>query len=349
MTDDRLNWPVVGVVSVVGVTAVGVGLRLADWKAEAWSAVLINTGVAIGLVSVLVLLERRVVRGVAQVTAREETERLTADLRGRIERLEDVDEAQEQVRSEQRRAAAAQIQAIRSGDISCSTIGALLVEAIRDRLVDPDVFHIRTSNEPECPVLYMLPFIDPSRVIAVYLDFEPIEIAGQAVVVDGEPIPVPEKTDSTVMWMDEDAAAIGAQLQAGLERRNEPARAFGFGHSLEMLLNSIEVMRNARAAPAGSPHRFQGQLRILINNEWAFTSAGLEAVSTDGFIAIRSAGWADGGGGRWVGPYAHFAEEQRSHADASLAEALDWIENREHIRLLEPGTDPVTSFFGKRR
>lgn len=194
----------------------------------------------------------------------------------------------------------------------------------------------------------MLPFMDSKRVIAVYLDFEPIELAAQTIFVNDEPVPVPQKTDSSVMWMDEDAAAIGAELQAGLERRNEPAYGFGFGHSLEMLPRSVEVMRDARMAPAGSPHRLEGRLRVLINDDWAYTSVGLEAISKETILTIRAAGWADGGH-RWVGPYMHLSEEVRLQADASLAEAFKWIEEREHIRLLEPGTDPLQSFFRNRR
>jgi hypothetical protein len=345
---ERVNWPVVAVVTVAGLTALALGLWLSDWTAEAWSAVFIEIGVAIGLLSVLVFLERRVVRRVAESAARTETERVAADLRGRIERLEDLDAAQEEKRSEQRRLAKARADAIRSGDISPSTIGDLLVEAVRDRLVDADDFHVRTSNEPDCPVLYMLPFVDPERVIAVYLDFEPFQISTEPILLHGEPVPVPEKTDSTVMWVDEGAAEIGAELQSGLERRNEPPHGFGFGHSLEMLLRSIEVMRDARMASAGSPRRFDGSLRVLINDDWAYTSAGLEAVSKEVLFTIRGAAWIDGGR-RWVGPYTHLSKEVRSQADASLAEALKWIEERETIRLLEPGTDPIDSLFRKHR
>jgi hypothetical protein len=347
MVRERINWPVVAAVTITGLGALAIGLWLGDATAETWSSVFIEIGVAVGLLSVLVVLERRVVRRVAASTAREEVESVAADLRGRIERLEDVDAVQEQERSEQRQLARTQTEAIRTGNISSSSVGNVIVEAVRDRLLDPDFFHVRTSNQPLCPVLYMLPFIDPKRVIAVYLDFEPFELDDQPVFIDNEPVPVPTKTDSNVMWMDEDAAATGSELLAGLERRNEPANGFGFGHSLEMLLRSVEVMRDARVAPAGSPRRLEGRLRVLINDEWAYTSSGLEAISRETIIPINATGWIDGGR-MWVGPYTHLSEEARKQADTSLTEALTWIENREDIRILEPGTDPRTTFFRSR-
>ncbi|MDF1597862.1 MAG: hypothetical protein P1T08_17415 [Acidimicrobiia bacterium] len=346
MERERINWPLVTAVTVAGLAALGAGLWLGKGTADAWSSVLIELGAAIGLASVLVFLERRVVRRVATSTARAEAERVTADLRDRIEHLEDVDAAQEQERSEQRRQAAARMESIRQGGITSAAVGALLVEAVRDRLIDPDMFHVRTSSDPACPVLYMLSFVDPKRVLTIYIDFEPIEIDAQPILVKGHPIPVPLKTDSTAMWTDQEPSVIAAELQAGLERRNEPARGFGFGHSLERLLKSIQVMRDARAAEAESPARLEGLLRVLINDDWAYTSAGLEAVAMETRFTVKAGGWPDGGG-RWVGPYLRLSQEVRSHADTSLAEALEWIEKRELIRLLEPGADPVKSLFSR--
>lgn len=218
---------------------------------------------------------------------------------------------------------------------------------MRDRLFDGDSFHVRTSDDPECPLLYMLPFIDSQRVIAVYLDFEPMELSPDPVLVDGKPVPVPNKTDSTVMWINDDAAHIGAELLVGLERRNIPSRGFGLGYAVDRLLKSIEVMRLARAAPAGSAARLQGQLRVLINDDWAYTSEGLEAVSAATIFPVKAAGWANGR--RCVGPYMFLSDDDRAAAPAGLAEALDWIAGREGIRVLPPGTDPVATFFGRSR
>lgn len=72
--------------------------------------------------------------------------------------------------------------------------------------------------------------------------------------------------------MEEDASTIGAELQAGLERRNVPTGGFGFGYAIE---------------------------------------------------------------------------QECTHADAALGEAFDWIEKRELMLILEPGSDPIDLFFGR--
>lgn len=343
----RVNWPLVLLLSILGVGGVLGALALADWSREAWSSVFIEGGAALALLSALVLLEQRIVRNVAESTARTEAQRVTAALQDRVQRLEELDSAQNERRTERRSAADRQLRAIRDGAISHSSVGELLVEGMRDRLFDGDSFHVRTSDDPDCPLLYMLPFIDSKRVIAVYLDFEPMELSPDPILVGGEPVPVPKRTDSTVMWMDDDAAHVGAELLVGLERRNTPSRGFGLGYAVDRLLKSVEVMRLARAAPAGSAARLQGQLRVLVNDDWAYTSEGLEAVSAEIIFPIKAAGWIDGR--RWVGPYMFLSDDDRAAASADLGEALDWIAGREGIRVLPPGTDPVATFFGRSR
>jgi hypothetical protein len=343
----RVNWPLVLLLSILGVGGVLGALALDDWTREAWSSVLIEAGAALALLSALVLLEQRIVRNVAESTARTEAQRVTDELENRVRRLEELDSAQNERHAERRSAAHRQLRAIRDGAIWHSSVGELLVEGVRDRLFDGDSFHVRTSDDPECPVLYMLPFIDSQRVIAVYLDFEPMELSSDPILLDGEPVPVPKKSESTVMWMDDDAAHIGAELLVGLERRNIPSRGFGFGYAVDRLLKSVEVMRLARAAPAGSAARLQGQLRVLINDDWAYTSEGLEAVSAETILPIKAAGWVEGR--RWVVSYMFLSDDDRAAAPARLAEALDWIAGREGIRILPPGTDPLATFGRSRR
>ena len=340
-----MNWPLVVVLSVFGLGGIVGALMLDDWSNEAWSSVLIEGGAALALLSALVLLEQRLVRDVAVSTARTEVERATADLRGRVQRLEELDAAQQAHLEARHRAADEQLESIRRGDISQETVGALLVEGVRDRLFDPDLFHVRTSHDPNCPKLYVLPFVDPSRVVFVFFDVEPMRLSPEPAYVDGERVPVPIKTDSTVLWMDEDPAEIGAQLVAGLDRRNTPRHGFGFGFAIEQLLRSIEVMRAARSAPADDPRRLKGRLRLLVNDEWAYTSAGLEAVSSATLFQIRAAGFNERG--QWLGSYLYLADDDRAAADPRLREALDWLEERESVRILTPGTDPAADMFGR--
>ncbi len=57
----RVNWPLVLLLSILGVGGVLGALALDDWSREAWSSVLIEAGAALALLSALVLLEQRVV------------------------------------------------------------------------------------------------------------------------------------------------------------------------------------------------------------------------------------------------------------------------------------------------
>ena len=343
MERERINWWVVGAATVVGVGAIVVGLSLGDWSTSAWSSVAIEVGSAIGLVSAVVLLERRMVGRVAKVaesTARAEAKRVTQDLRGRIESLEELDAAQQDAYATIREEGRKRLHSVRAGEVTSAVVGDLLVAAINDRIFSDRDFHLRTSADPACPVLYAAPWTDPSRVLGVYLDVEPIRMADQSMNFEGRPIPVPQKNDATVLWMNDDAATVGAELVAGLERRNEPLNGFGFGYALEMLMRSIEVMREARAAPAGDPRRMVGSLLVLINDEWAYTSEGLEAITATTVVAVKSAGWALGTGQRY-GRHLFMSQDERFQAEAPLSEALAWLETREGVHVLEPGTDAV--------
>lgn len=348
---ERINWWVVGLATMAGLAAMVLGLWLGDWSKESWSAVAIEVGAAIGLVSAIVLLERHVVRRVALVaetTARAEAERVTADLRGRVQSLEDLDVAQRDTHAARRDHDRQRLDSVRSGEVTSSAIGDLLVSAINDRLFAADDFCVRTSGDPACPVLYALPFIDPSEVVGVYFDVEPIRLADRPMIFEGRAIPVPIKRDATVLWMKDDAAAIGAELLAGLERRNEPTHGFGFGYATERLLHSFEVMRSARAAPAGDACRLAGSLKILINDDWAYTTQGLEAISASMIWPVKTAGW-EAGTGRRVGAYLVMSRDARAAADTPLGEALTWLESRENLAILEPGDDPTDAIFRRDR
>lgn len=355
MLQPRVNWPIAIPLTLLGLVCLWLALELDENAGDVRSSILVEVGVALCLLSGLALLERRVVRHVAETAsraaeqaARDETRRVTGDLQARVERLEDLDSAQRREREAQRDLLTSQSQAILDGAITSTTIGDLLVSAIEDRLIDEDRFYVRTSPADESPILFILPFVDARRVIAVYLDFEPIEIDSQPLLLDEHVIPVPRRTDSVVMWMDEPAYEIAAQLQAGLERRNRPTDGFGFGYTLDRLVSSIEIMRDARAAVADDPRRLRGRLRTLVNDDWAYTTEGLEAIATDDFFPVQEAGWMERGSGvaQAFGSHMFVPESTLREAPEPLAHAFDWLEARERVRILRPGDNPIRSLFG---
>lgn len=172
--------------------------------------------------------------------------------------------------------------------MSPSTVGALLADAHDEKLFDGRQFRVRTSARPDSHVLYMLPLRAANGVQVIWLDFEPIEDSDEIGAEVGVPLPL--KREATVMWVnDQPASGIASELEAGLERRNEPLREFSLTYGLEQLAESVRIMRAARSADAGSPLRMLGSLRLLINDRWAYTSFGLEAVlGPAGFPALAS-------------------------------------------------------------
>jgi hypothetical protein len=338
--NDRINWKVAGPASVVGAGAIVAGLLVGEFERAAFSSVLINAGTAIGLVVVLVLLERGVfvhVAAVAREAAAETVERETAELRNRVVRLENLDEAQAQQRDRRRQAATEAVQMLLDQELSAASVGELLTYAYDDRLFGEGRFRVRTSPSPDCHLLYLLPLEAKNRVAAVWLDFEPFDW-GDTVEVGGRPIPTPKRRDTTVMWIhDEDAAEIASELEAGLERMNVPTHGFSLEYALRRLARSVEVVRGSRRAEAGDPLRLKGTLELLINDDWAITSFGLESVSFD--IAYR-ASWAQfmgsGGGAVWHPTTLRGVTDPPDEARGGWDEALVWVTDREGWALAHP-------------
>jgi hypothetical protein len=133
----RINWKVAGPASLIGAGAVVAGLAVSNFDRAALSEVLIHTGTAIGLVLVLVLLERGLfvhAAAVAREVASETVERETAGLRERLVRLENLDAAQAEERVRRRHAAAAALQRLFDDRLSAATVGEVLTYAYHEKL-----------------------------------------------------------------------------------------------------------------------------------------------------------------------------------------------------------------------
>ena len=300
------------------------------------------------MVSLLVVLERRVLRRVATTVARDEAERVTQDLRSRVDRLEDLDDAHRATREKQLQAAKEQLASIRDGDITSSSVGNAILQAMQDNLLDPEHFVVKTGTSIAAPVLHALPLVEPDgKIVALFLDFEPMVVDQEPIMVNGKPIPVPKGSDSTVMWMDQTPDIVGADLEAGLGRRNEPTEGFGFEYAIDRLIESIELMRVARGASAGSPKRLEGQLRVLINDAWAYTGKGLESTESTTIYPLNYARSIGPGSHRPVHLYLTLSSDEKAQADAAFSEALKWVQERHSVRLIEPGIDPEEVSFSE--
>jgi hypothetical protein len=141
------------------------------------------------------------------------------------------------------------------------------------------------------------------------------------------------------MWInDEPASATASELEAALERINEPLRDFSLAYAIEQLAMSVRVMRKARAADAESALRLNGALRLLINERWAYTSFGLEAVVGPAAFPAQSAGFRGGPPAAvlWKGCISDCVCPDGEPQEEWL-EAITWLEQREGFDILGPG------------
>lgn len=346
---ERVNWVIAVPTTLVGVGLATWGLALGDFTSSAFSSLLINAGTAVALIAVLVIVQRRVVRQVveaAEQAAVQVAQRATAELRDRVVRLEDLDDEQAAQRDRRREAREQSVNRLHTDALTPAAVGELLVAAHEEKLLDGAHFRVRTADDPEGHVLYMVPLRAANGVGIMWLDFEPFEFDERSAYDEGLGIQLPVKGDSTVMWIkDESAAAVASGLEAGLERRNQPRNNFSFAFALERLAESVRVMRTARSAAADSPARLRGSLQLLINDEWAITSFGLESLHTGAAFEVRWAGWRGQGGAVLMRTSVHVGDRPPEESEEPWAEALQWIETREGWEVLKPGEQQVHRFF----
>lgn len=328
----RLNWQVALTVVLSGVVVILVGVAIASNRTDALSGVLINIGVAFVLVAALVVVERRLVRrveSVAESTAREVSTAQTSDLRSRVDALEELERNQQSER--QRRYREADDAVARVADsVTHETLGELIRHGYADQLFDDGEYRVRTSTRADCHVLYSVVLVEPSGVGFLWLGFDPITKFQPVELGSGEWTQMPVNDGLTVIWRDDPAHDIAAQLEEALLRNNRPLNEFSLAQAIRQVGSGMRVMRAARGAPAGDPRRIEGRLRLLINDEWAITSYGLEAVHARNAYKLtvapptRGPIAATGGGG---------TPTLRIDGDAPTGpawdEALAWVQQRE--------------------
>lgn len=290
---ERLNWWVAIPVTAVGGGAVIAALYMEKWSDQAVSSMLLEFGAALGLVVALVLIEPRVTRRVTEAAAKvavEAVQEESAKLRDRVLKLEDLGDAQRLKREERRAEASSGIDDLLSGPLSAETTGQLLYEAFAAGLLD-ERFHVRTGAAPTSPVLFVQPVaFDGTKPAGVWLstrEFDRVDLGEY----ENAPSQL-ELNSSTVEWVDPKTADTAAsEIEAVLERENTAVDDFDLATALQNLASSVKTMREARAAPAGSGRRLEGQLAVLINHSWAITTAGLESTRSDIVFPITRAGF----------------------------------------------------------
>jgi low affinity Fe/Cu permease len=325
---ERIDWIVAVPATLAGLGLVAAGLWAGGFHKAATSDVLIDVGTAVGLLLVIVLLQRKMLVQVALVArqaAEETVERETSGLRDRVVRLENLDEAQAQERERRRQASTEPVRRLLNDELSAQVVGEVLAYGYQERLLDKERFRVRTSALPDCHVLYFLAVKAANGVPVLWLDFEPFEWGGSTFDLQGrETLPMPLHRDTTVIWIyDQDAAQIASELEKGLERVNRPTHDFSLRHALQQLAKSVEVASEARAAPVGGPARLRGTLALLVNDDWAITSFGLESVKHEVAYEVS---WADFlSSGVYHRTTLRMSTEPAPHNRVGWDEALAWV------------------------
>lgn len=338
---EKVRWWLVGFLLVLGGLAIYWALRLADFGVSTWVSILVEVGATLALVGILYVLERQLVGSVHEVrlesvAARKEAAQArveTEALRERIVKLEDLDAAH---REEMMRISEADEAVVKrvEVDVDREAVCDLLVKAWEDRLFASD-YHARTGRNPDCSVLYMeVEGEEEDQSLA--LDFESFtHYEGEW----GENFGI-EPTDSLVTWTDESVATISVELERALKRRNDPPDDFSFGYAIRQVMDAYEVMRRARAAKSGDPHRLKGLLKVLINEEWCFTSYGLEAIERP--VAFkRSEGLHSNGGSvpTWRFDSITITEVLPDMDAGTFDKAVTWLREREDLPVyIEPSS-----------
>ena len=336
----RLNWPIAIAVFLVGCAVTGLGIWVAGARdrTAAWSGMWINLGVALGLVSVIVVIERQITsraEKAAETTARQVVSSETEDLRSRIDALEELDEHQRQARERRQQVAAASIDRV-GEEVTHQSVGDLFRAGVEEGLFDGENYRVRTSSRADSHVLRALVLADESGVAFMWLGFGNLT-PNLDMLVDGERLRVPGNDGETVLWRNEPASEIAVELEDCLLRNNRPLHDFSLAYAVREMSKGLKVMRRARRALAGGPLRLEGDLRLLINDEWAITSYGLEAVhSAISYELVRSHPPV----GR-VNLFDRVVEclrvDRDPPDDAAWREAVTWVQDRESWRIDRSG------------
>ena len=314
--------------ALAGILLLVVGLYVGQWSSSSWSNVAIALGSATLLFAIGVVVEPLIVRRIGKATeavATAAAELATQDLSQRVTRLEDISSEQAKGRQQRQYEFDSVLASLRES-VTVESLGQALVTAHRYRLLNHGHFCVRTNSNSESPELYFLALRDSKKIVFIWLSFSPMDTL-VPLEVGNELMNVPPNEDGIVLWgRDESAGQVASRLEEELIVLNSLLTSeFSFEYALERMIKSIEIMFESRTAPRNSPYKLKGSLNVLINDEWALTSRGLEAVhllvtfGADELSRMDSESECPPGASpeRWIEAL-HYVLQRRSHWIASL-------------------------------
>ena len=206
----------------------------------------------------------------------------TAENRERSEQLETLREVQQSVEAERHAAASELMDKVREQPDFDSTF-ALLEDAFMKNLFSHQDLRLRCGSNQG--LLMDVRIDDLLLPLMVMEDLIPLERLCLEIAVHSPTATLPSAKSS---WCSGESIkdAWNSFLDA-CEREAVPMEGIGLTDVFAALASSYGVMTEARRSPGGDPMRLQGQLRLLVNDEWVITTAGLESrLSNDCFDAI---------------------------------------------------------------
>ena len=267
----------------IAILLVGVALVLLGWLWEGtWEDVFIEVGAAAGVGGIVLLFKPRLMRQVregakeeAATTAEAVAASRTEALEERLVRLESISDIQAGEQDRQQEEANRLIAAI-SETPSYDSVYELLAEAEEQRLFLDGVF-VRINEAMGTPLVKLSRFIVEPRDRR----YETVELVSLMFHTFKQQS-YQEREQSRILWSsDKQFPELVQDILRMHVRLNMPTEGLDLEESFQNLQRSYQLMIDARLSPLTSQRRLQGSLIFLINDEWALTSAGLEATRSD--------------------------------------------------------------------
>ena len=281
----------------VAILLVGVVLILFGWLWEGtWEDVFIEVGAAAGVGGLVLLFKPRLLRQVderatdaatkaATTTAEDIASTRTEEIEKRLIKLESISDIQARERDRLKEETARIVAAV-GGNTSFTSLNELLDHASEQGLFSESMF-IRTSDDLGQPLFQVSQDIFSTNPFTRMMSFEILVLTE----VDFIWLIYSKIEDGTVRWVEGDSFEEFVRcVYAVFARANLPYDKLSLQKSVTDLQESHRLMVEARQAAEGSSNRLHGRLRLLINDEWVLTDAGLEGTKSDLIFSWRSIG-----------------------------------------------------------
>ena len=271
----------------------GVALVLLGWLWEGtWEDVFIEVGAAAGVGGIVLLFKPRLMRQVKEQAAEagaavaEDIASTKAEaIEQRLVKLESISDIQARER-DRLQEETQRISAAVGGDTSFTSLNELLDHASEQGLFSESLF-IKTSDDLDQPLLQVSQDIYDTIPFTRMISFEILVLTE----VDYIWLIYSKIEGGTVQWVERNSfEEFVREVYAVFARANLPHDKLSLQKSVTDLQESHRLMVEARQAAEGSSKRLNGRLRLLINDEWALTDAGLEGTKSDLLYPWRSIG-----------------------------------------------------------